>query len=87
MPGHGTDELTINTTKLRRFIKQYAETDDRAEQRDIEDKVLAETVWKTLSEDEDDKLTLNGEQVELIHRELPDEAREAKRILRRYCLK
>lgn len=77
-----TSEIDIDGAKIREYIKQYRETDDREEQREIENQVLRETVWQSSPDTAEDTLTLNEAQVELIDQVVPDDATEARQILR-----
>ena len=75
-------KIDIDAAKIRASIQQYRETDDREEQREIENEVLRETVWKPSQEPSETALTLKPRQIELVYKRLPDDAKEAKRILR-----
>lgn len=77
-----TTNIDIDVEQLSEYIEQYQDATDREEQREIENKVLAETVWKTLPQSQDDLLVLNERQVEILSRDLPDDAEKAKRMLR-----
>jgi hypothetical protein len=73
---------TIDTDRIVDLIHQYHQTESRAEQREIENDVLAETVWQEPPTEADDEFSISGDNVELIYSELPEEALEAKRVLR-----
>ena len=75
-------DIEIDVDQLSEYIQQYKDATDREEQREIENKVLAETVWKTLPQSKDDLLVLNERQVEILSRDLPDDAEKAEQILR-----
>lgn len=77
-----TDDIEIDIEQLAEYIEQYRETDDREKQREIENQVLAETVWKTRSETQTDELTLSHRDAEIIRAAVSDDALEAKRLLR-----
>jgi len=51
-------KIDIDAAKIRASIQQYRETDDREEQREIENEVLRETVWKPSQEPSETSLTL-----------------------------
>jgi hypothetical protein len=76
-------EISIDIERIRELVEEYAESQDRQEQRDIENAVLFETVWQTLPENRNDQLALNEEQVEIIRNSLPEGADRADRILKR----
>ena len=75
-------DITIDIEQITTLIQQYHDTDSRAKQREIENSVLSETVWKDPLADGDDEFTISGDSVELIYSALPDDAKEAKRLLR-----
>jgi hypothetical protein len=83
-----TDEITsndIDAAQIAKLVQQYNQTDDREEQRHIENEVLAETVWQTpQSQSQQDGLTLSRADWERLHAAIPDDAKEAKRILRSF---
>lgn len=79
-----TDKITsndIDAARIANLVEEYNRTDDREEQRRIENEVLAETVWQTPERASEDKLVLNKSQVESLYAEIPDDATEAERIL------
>jgi hypothetical protein len=76
--------IDIDAAQLRSYISEYREADSRAEQRSIENQVLAATVWKTPTDQQEGTLTLEAHQVEHIYAQLPDDAHKARRILRSY---
>ena len=78
-----TPTVEIDTEQLAEYIHQYRETDDREKQRELENQVLAETVWQTLSEPEKDEFTFSQRELEIIGNKLPEDALEARRLLRR----
>ena len=77
----------IDAAQIAEYIQEYNQTDDREEQRRIENDVLAETVWQTPPQSEKEKLELSKGQVESLYAEIPDDAKEAKRILRSFYIK
>lgn len=78
-----TNNIDIDAAKVSDLVEEYRETTDREEQREIENQVLAETVWKAAPH-EDEGLLLNEAQVEKIYEKLPEDAAESRRILRSY---
>jgi hypothetical protein len=56
------------------------------DQQQTENQVLAETVWQTPPQPEGAGLTLSRAQVESLYAEIPDNAKEAKRILRSFYM-
>lgn len=72
----------IDIERVEETVEQYAETDDRARQRELENEVLAATVWRTEQDQEEDQLTLDRAEVQEIHSALPDDALEARQLLR-----
>ena len=84
-----TDEINsndIDAAQIAQYIREYNQTNDRAEQRRIENQVLAETVWETPSQSSEDELVLSKVQVETLYAEIPDDSKEAKRILRSFYM-
>jgi len=79
-------EIDIDSAQLAEYARQYQEDTTREERRNIENKILAETVWKPSPAEQEDVLALNEAQIERIYEDLPDDAKEAKRILRSYYL-
>jgi hypothetical protein len=79
-----TNNIDIDAAKLSDLVEEYRETTDREEQRKIENQVLAETVWQTPDQSSKEELVLSKTQVELLYAEIPDDAKEAKRILRSF---
>jgi transcriptional regulator NrdR family protein len=76
------NDVPIDIERLGELINQYDQTDDRERQREIENEVLSETVWQDLSEI-DDEMTFTPEDIRRVYGAVPDDAHEAKRILRR----
>ena len=76
-----TNNIDIDARQLKGYIKQYRATTDRKKQREIENQVLAETVWKE-PQNQEPELTLGKSQIEVLYSALPDDAEEARRILR-----
>jgi transcriptional regulator NrdR family protein len=76
------NDVPIDIERLGELINQYHQTDDRERQREIENEVLSETVWQDLSEI-DDEMTFTPEDIRRVYEAVPDDAHEAKRILRR----
>jgi len=74
----------IDAAQIVNLVQEYNQTDDREEQRRIENEVLAETVWQTPERAAEDKLVLSKSQVESLYAEIPDDAKEAKRVLRSF---
>jgi len=72
----------IDAAEIAQYVQEYKQTDDREEQRRIENQVLAETVWRTPEQSSEEELALTEAEVESLYAEIPDEAKEAKRILR-----
>ncbi|MBX0295439.1 hypothetical protein [Haloarcula nitratireducens] len=81
-----TTNVEIDTEQLAEYIRQYRETDDREQQRELENRVLAETVWRTPTEPAKDEFSFSQRELEIIHDELPEDALEARRLLRRGLL-
>jgi hypothetical protein len=84
-----TDNISpndIDAAQIAEYIREYNQTDDREEQRRIENDVLAETVWKTPEQSQGDEIVLSEAEVERLHRHIPDDAKEAKRILRSFYI-
>lgn len=79
-------EIDIEAAKIYESIQRYRETDDREEQREIENQILRETVWKPSQESSETTLTLNEGQIELVYKRLPDDAKEAKCIMRSHLV-
>ena len=77
-----TSSNDIDAAQIAKLIREYKQTDDREEQRRIENQVLAETVWQTPEKSSEEELVLTEAEVESLYAEIPDEAKEAKRILR-----
>jgi hypothetical protein len=78
--------ITIDIERIAELVEQYRQAEAREEQRRIENEVLAETVWQEMSMEGSQGATLSDSQVELVYSELPDDAEEAKRVLRRIHL-
>lgn len=74
--------ISIDNERLTDLVRQYHQTQDRAEQRRIENEVLAETVWQEPPAEQEDEFSISADTVERIYSELPDDAEEAKRALR-----
>ena len=74
--------ISIDNERLTDLVRQYHQTQDRAEQRRIENEVLAETVWQEPPTEQEDEFRISADTVERIYSELPDDAKEAKRALR-----
>jgi hypothetical protein len=74
----------IDAAQIAQYVREYKQTDDRKEQRRIENQVLDETVWQTPNQTSADELVLSKAQVESLYAEIPDDAKEAKRILRSF---
>jgi hypothetical protein len=85
-----TDNISpddIDAAQIAKLIREYNQTDDREEQRRIENQVLAETVWQTpQAQTQQEGLTLSRAQWERLYAEIPDDALEAKRILRSFYI-
>jgi len=80
-----TDNSQIDTEQLAECMEQYREADSRERKREIENRVLAETVWRTRSQaqTETEKAKFSQSELEVIHSAVTDDALEAKRLLRR----
>jgi hypothetical protein len=78
-----TDNSQIDTEQLAECMEQYREADSRERKREIENRVLAETVWKTRSQAQTEKAKFSQSELEVIHSAVTDDALEAKRLLRR----
>lgn len=78
---------TIDVGQINDLIDQYHQTEDRAKRREIENRVLSETVWKELPSEVEAKFCISEDQIERVYEELPDDALEAKRILRLLYMK
>jgi hypothetical protein len=81
-----TDNSQIDTEQLAECMEQYREADSRERKREIENRVLAETVWKTRSQAQTEKAKFSQSELEVIHSAVTDDALEAKRLLRRNSL-
>jgi hypothetical protein len=81
-----TDNSQIDTEQLAECMEQYREADSRERKREIENRVLAETVWKTRSQAQTEKPKFSQSELEVIHSAVTDDALEAKRLLRRNSL-
>jgi hypothetical protein len=77
------DDIEIDVEKIRRHISDYSEASDRAEQRRIEDKILAETVWSAAPDAPDGKLVLNESQVQQLLQAIDQDNQIARMMLRR----
>lgn len=84
MTDNNTDNINIDRAQIRNLVHQYRETDDHQEQRQIENRVLRETVWQSSLLSSETGPALSQEQLERVYAELPDDAKEAKRIVRSY---
>ncbi len=76
------DKIDINGAQITEIIKQYRNTDSRKKQRELENQVLEETIWKESPDTIEPQPTLEQDQIETVYQELPEDAQEAKRILR-----
>jgi predicted metal-dependent RNase len=76
------NEIVIDDAQITELIEQYRNTDSRKKQRELENQVLQETVWKASPETTEPQPTLDQDQIETVYQELPEDAQEAKRILR-----
>ncbi len=81
-----TDNSQIDTEQLAECMEQYREADSRERKREIENRVLAETVWRTRSQAQTEKAKFSQSELEVIHSAVTDDALEAKRLLRRNLL-
>jgi hypothetical protein len=77
-----TSKIDIDRALLRDYIKQYRETDDREEQRRIENQVLQETVWQSSFQHFQEQPSLSKKEFQQVYKELPDDAKHARMILR-----
>lgn len=73
---------SINIERITDLIRQYHQTENRKERRRIENKILSETVWQEPLTDQVDEYSISGDDVEVVYSALPDNAQEAKRVLR-----
>jgi predicted metal-dependent RNase len=80
-------DISIDMERIEELIEEYANAKRRQKKREIENEVLAETVWKALPENHPGQLVLTEDQVERIRRSLPDDEEEADSILRRLYVK
>ena len=76
------NEIDIDVARIAELIRQYQNIDSRSERRKIENQVLHQTVWNSSLETTGSQLRLNQDQVETVYQQLPEDAQEAKRILR-----
>ena len=72
-------DISIDMERIEELIEEYANAKRRQKKREIENEVLAETVWKALPENHPGQLVLTEDQVERIRRSLPDDEEEADR--------
>jgi hypothetical protein len=77
-------DIDIDAAQIAEHIEAYREAADPEERRQIENAVLAETVWKTDPRLREDKLVLDEPDVDVLSSALPDDAEEAQRILRSF---
>ena len=87
MTDYDITDIDIDGAQLRKYIRQYWNTDGRERQREIESKVLAETVWQDPPGRKPEEVTVTTAEVERIYGELPEDAHDAKRILRASVLR
>lgn len=73
----------IDIEQVEEAVREYAETTDRERQRELENEVLAATVWRTRPEERDDQIALDKEDVATLRENLPEDAEYARMILRR----
>lgn len=76
-------ESLIDIERVAEAVEKYAETSDRERQRELENEVLAATVWQAEDDEDEDQLVLDRVEAETIAQELPEDAHEAQRLLRR----
>jgi predicted metal-dependent RNase len=76
------NEIVIDDAQVTELIKQYQNIDSPKKQRELENQVLEETVWKESPDAIEPEPTLDQDQIETVYQELPEDAEEAKRILR-----
>jgi hypothetical protein len=81
-----TNNSQIDTEQLAECMEQYREADSRERKREIENRVLAETVWRTRSQAQTEKAKFSQSELEVIRSAVTDDALEAKRLLRRNSL-
>jgi hypothetical protein len=84
MTNDNANSNDIDAARIANLVQEYNQTGDREEQRRIENEVLAETVWQTQERTAEGELVLNKSQVESLYAEIPEDAKEAKRILRSF---
>lgn len=77
-----TENDAFDAARLTRYIERYQETDDHEEQRRIEDLILGETVWTETRRSRDEELVIKKAELIQLYQSIPDDALEAKRILR-----
>lgn len=73
----------IDIEQVEAAVRKYAETTDRERQRELENKVLAATVWQTQPDRRDDQIALDKTDVATLRESLPEDAEYARMILRR----
>ena len=76
------NEIDIDFARIAELIKQYQNIDSRSERRKIENHALHQTVWNSSLETTGSQSRLSQDQVETVYQQLPEDAQEAKRILR-----
>ena len=85
---HRADGYTtvITTDQADELVEEYADAEHRRERREIENRVLAETVWQVPENQRD----LDGDfvskhyEIDRIRQKLPDDAIEANRLLKKH---
>jgi hypothetical protein len=79
-------DISIDMEWIEELVEEYADAEHRRERREIENRVLAETVWQVPANqrDHEDNLVLKDYEIDKIRQKLPDDAIEANRLLRKH---
>ncbi|RCU48346.1 hypothetical protein DU504_14170 [Haloplanus salinus] len=85
---HRADGYTtvITTDQADELVEEYADAEHRRERREIENRVLAETVWQVPENqgDHEGDFVSKHYEIDRIRQKLPDDAIEANRLLKKH---